>query len=105
MAGDIAELAKILKVLGDRNRLGILFTIGRDARSVSEIIRITGNSQTLVSFHLRALREAAVVKTERRGPFVYYSLTDPDLIDLLMELSERILQQPAREKVRVPVSK
>ncbi len=105
MAVEITRLVKFLKVLGDGNRLGILLTIGRDARSVSEIIRITGNSQTLVSFHLRALREAGVVKTKRRGPFVFYSLTDPDLIDLLMELSERIRLQPVRKKGRAPVPK
>lgn len=106
MIAEIKELAKILKVLGDRNRLGILFAVGRDSRSVSEIIKITRNSQTLVSFHLRTLREAAIVKTERSGPFVYYSLTDPDLIDLLMQLSERMKRQQAvRKEVRVPVPK
>ena len=45
-------------------------------------------SQTNVSFHLRALREAGLVRPERRGPFVYYCLPDPKLLDILRELAE-----------------
>ena len=36
-----------------------------------------------VSFHLRALREAGVVRPERRGAFIYYCLPDPELLRLL----------------------
>ena len=52
------SLAKTLKVLGDANRLGIVLAVGREACSVTELINMTGLSQTLVSFHLRVLREA-----------------------------------------------
>jgi DNA-binding transcriptional ArsR family regulator len=86
MTNWIEDTAKLLKVLGEPNRLGILFAIGKEERSVTEIIRITGLSQTLVSFHLRALREAGIVKTRRQGPFIYYSLCNPELIDLLGEV-------------------
>ncbi len=86
----IEDTARILKVLGDPNRLGILFAIGKQSRSVTEIIRITGLSQTLVSFHLRALRRADIVKTRREGAFIYYSLKTPHLIDILMEISKLI---------------
>lgn len=81
------KLAKIFKVLGDPNRLNIVLSIGRDSRSVTEIIDATGLSQTLVSFHLKALRTAAIVKTERNGPFIYYSLTGPSLMDILDDLA------------------
>jgi len=86
----IEDTARLLKVLGEPNRLGILFAIGKESRSVTEIIRITGLSQTLVSFHLRALRRADIVRTRRDGPFIYYSLKNPHLIDILMEISELI---------------
>ncbi len=83
MADKTEKLAKIFKVLGDPNRLNIVLSIGRNSRSVTEIINATGLSQTLVSFHLKALRTASVVKTERNGPFIYYSLTEPSLMDIL----------------------
>ncbi len=90
MTTGIERLAKILKVLGDPNRLGILMSIGKDSRSVTEIINATGLSQTLVSFHLRTLRNAGIVKTKRNGPFIYYSFSEPGLIDILSDLSQTV---------------
>lgn len=86
----IENLAKRFKVLGDPNRLGIVISIGKEARSVTEIIDSTGLSQTLVSFHLKVLRDADIVRTERAGPFIYYSLVEPDLLDMLREISKTI---------------
>lgn len=80
------NLAKVLKALSDVNRLNIVMSIDKKALSVSEIIKATGLSQTLVSFHLRALREANIVTTERNGPFIYYSLSDRHLNKTLMTL-------------------
>ena len=87
MGAKIEKLVKILKALGELNRLEIVLSIGKDSRSVTEIITTTGLSQTLVSFHLRTLRNAQIVKTKRNGPFIYYSLSEPTLINILNELS------------------
>jgi DNA-binding transcriptional ArsR family regulator len=81
-------LAKVLKALGDTNRLNIVMSIDGKALSVSEIVKATGLSQTLVSFHLRALREANIVMTKREGPFIYYRLSDPDLKETLGRLAK-----------------
>ena len=82
------KLHQFIKILGDANRLSIIHDIGYASRSVSEIIDATGLSQTLVSFHLRALRDAGVVTTRRDGPFIYYSLADLKLIDILVDLAQ-----------------
>lgn len=82
----IEKLSQILKVLGDANRLGMVMAIGKNSRSVTEIIHATGLPQTLVSFHLRTLRNREIVTTKRDGPFIYYSLSEPVLIDILGEL-------------------
>jgi len=93
------QLAQFIKVLGDRNRLLIIKAIGNDSRSVTEIINSTGLSQTLVSFHLRNLRDAGVVNTRREGPFIFYNIADPSLLGILDELaamagmSEELFQQ------------
>ena len=81
------SLARLFKLLSDPNRIRILFVIGKEKISVSEIIAETSLSQTLVSFHLRPLRESGIVATERRGPFIYYSISEPVLVDLLISLS------------------
>ncbi len=105
MNKQIKNTARILKVLGEPNRLGIVFAIGKGSRSVTELINITGLSQTLVSFHLRALREAGIVKTRREGPFIFYSLKDQGLMDILSGLSGMAESRVTEEiSSRQPVS-
>lgn len=53
---------------------------------MSDIIAATGPSQTDVSFHLRVLREAGLVRPERRGPFIYYCLPDATLLAFLEDM-------------------
>ena len=81
------KLAQFIKILGDTSRLSIIRSIDNKALSVTEIINDTGLSQTLVSFHLRNLRETGIVTTRREGPFIYYSLKDLSLIDILDRLA------------------
>ena len=99
MDSGIEKLAKIFKVLGDYNRLGIVMVISRASRTVTEIINATGMSQTLVSFHLRALRKAEVVTTQREGPFIYYSLANPSLMDIIDDFSHVIHTGSEMEKI------
>ena len=84
----VKRLGKAFKVLSETNRLRILLGLGLECRPVMEIIKATGLSQTNVSFHLRALREAGLVKTERRGQFIYYCLHDSQLLGVLDDLSD-----------------
>ena len=88
MAIQVEKLARIFKALGDPNRLGIVHFIGKESRSVTEIINAMELPQTLVSFHLRTLREAGIVATRRSGPFINYSLSDPAIMDILVNLEE-----------------
>ena len=77
------DLARIFKILAEPNRLKIVTCMGLDCSPVSAIIASTGLSQTNVSFHLRVLREAGIVRGERRGGFVFYCLYDFQLLELL----------------------
>lgn len=79
-------MSRLFGLLRDSNRLRILFAIGKEKNTVSEIMGETSLPQTLVSFHLRPLRESGVLATERKGPFIYYSLSESVLIDLLSSL-------------------
>ena len=93
-------IARVFRALGDANRLDILSAIGKDARSVTEIVQTTGLSQTLVSFHLRILREAEIVTTKRNGPFILYSLSGPVFSSILLKLfnsmnSKRVITENA----------
>lgn len=83
----VKNLAAMLKVLSEPNRLKILLSMGLECAPVSAIIARTGLSQTNVSFHLRVLREAGLVKGERTGPYIYYCLYDTKLLELLTGLT------------------
>ncbi|HBB6728411.1 TPA: winged helix-turn-helix transcriptional regulator [Citrobacter freundii] len=83
---DQAQIIPALKVLGEPNRLRILCGLGLECRPVTDIINATGLGQTNVSFHLRVLREAGFVRTERRGAFIYYCLADAELLRILHDL-------------------
>lgn len=82
----VNDLAYLFKLLAEPNRLKILFNMGLECRPVSAIVAGTGLTQTNVSFHLRALREAGLVKGERHGSFVFYCLYDTRLLELLTDL-------------------
>ena len=84
----VDRLAKLLKILSEPNRLKILSSMGLECVPVSAIIAKTGLSQTNVSFHLRVMREAGIVKGERNGSFVYYCLYDYTIMDILSNLAD-----------------
>lgn len=81
--GEIKSLSKVFKILGEPNRLKILTSLGLECRPVSAIVASTGLTQTNVSFHLRVLREAGLVKPEKNGSFVFYCLPDPQLREII----------------------
>ncbi len=83
---DVNPLSRVFKLPGEPNRLRVLCGLGLECRPVTDIIEATGLSQTNVSFHLRVLREAGLVRAERRGPFAYYCLPYPDLLAIVEEM-------------------
>ena len=84
----IKPIAAICKSLADENRLRILLTIGRDKKSVSQIVEDTGLSQPLVSHHLKELRRCHLLTVERQGPFVYYQVSNGGVLPLLARMDE-----------------
>ncbi|MCK8824936.1 ArsR/SmtB family transcription factor [Fuchsiella alkaliacetigena] len=88
---ELIELfAEFFKKVAEGNRLRILLAINQEAKSVSEIIDSTELSQPLVSFHLRVLREANIIQSQREGTFVYYSLVDSKLVDELLVMLKHL---------------
>ena len=75
LAGDEAEkLAEWYGVLADPTRLRLLSLIAAqgEACAACDLVKPLGVSQPTVSHHLRVLREAGLVESERRGKWVYY---------------------------------
>ncbi len=62
--------------MGDKTRLKIILVCLRGPISVGDIAEELGASQSLVSHHLRLLRAARVLRSERQGKNVFYSASD-----------------------------
>ena len=63
----MADVARLLRVIGDDSRRTILETVAGGERSVSEICAAVGMRQPAVSQHLKVLREAGVVTQRAEG--------------------------------------
>jgi ArsR family transcriptional regulator len=67
------RVARIFVALGDPHRQRILLMFERGARlNVAEIVAASPLSRTAVAHHLRVLREAGVLKSEKAGREVYF---------------------------------
>ncbi|MGC8494406.1 MAG: ArsR/SmtB-type metalloregulator TsoR [Syntrophobacteraceae bacterium] len=80
-------VAFLAKSLSDENRLRILVCVSHGKKSVSSIVEELGLSQPLVSHHLKELKRSLLVRIERSGPFIYYELADPRILDIVRALS------------------
>lgn len=90
--GQVAELAEVFHLMGDRSRLSILLLVLDGARSVGEIAAATGLSPSLVSHHLRLLRAGRLVRAERRGKQVFYMVDDAHIGCVLTDMVEHLAE-------------
>jgi ArsR family transcriptional regulator len=81
-----SRMAQVAKALGDPVRLQLVDVLGKHAGKVCvcELVPLFDLSQPTVSHHLKVLREAGIVGSERQGLWAYYFV----IPDALKELSE-----------------
>src|SRR5690554_2641745 len=72
---EIPKIAEILKLLADRTRLTILALLQDRELCVCDIVDVLETTQPNISQHLRKLKNAGLVIEDRRGQWVYYSLS------------------------------
>jgi ArsR family transcriptional regulator len=82
----IEKSVSMLKTLGDQTRFKILHEIMDKSVSVNDIAESLGMSQSAISHQLKVLKTANLVKNERRGKEVYYSLTDTHVKSMIEEV-------------------
>lgn len=83
-----ALAALCFRALGDETRLRLLELLTTGEKSVGELMASTELGQSLVSHHLRTLREAGLVIDRREGRWVYYSIAGPALKRVRLVLYE-----------------
>jgi len=85
------EQARLLTCIGEPTRLQILKLLARGERYVSEIVDALGIVQSLISYHLRHLRECNIVLVRQDAQRTYYRLSDARLAVLVLT-SEAIVK-------------
>ncbi len=79
----LGDMAEMFRLLADPSRLSIVLTVAAAPKSVTAVADSTGLSQSLVSHHLRLLRSARIVRAQRQGRVMEYSLADACVSQLL----------------------
>ena len=75
----------IFKALADETRLKIIDAIIDKPKTVGQLVQITVESQSCVSHQLKTLKEAEIVKCERKGKCMYYSLADIHVKEIVIQ--------------------
>lgn len=76
-------LAEVFSLLGQPARLQIVLVIGRGHACVCHLEAVLDLRQAYISQQLMLLRKEGLVKTERCGRHIFYSLGDPRWLDLI----------------------
>lgn len=94
-AASLALKAKLFRGLADPSRLAILEALRERPRTVSEIVEVSGLTQSNASNHLACLLDCGLVEREPRGRFAIYALAD-ERVGRLLALGDELLIDGAR---------
>ncbi|MDC3418625.1 ArsR/SmtB family transcription factor [Aquibacillus salsiterrae] len=98
----------ILKLLGDKTRLTMVKLLESNECCVCEFVEIFQMSQPSISQHLRKLRDVGLVREQRRGQWIFYSVNKQHqyycfVAELLQQLpnQEYRLKQLEKQGMRI----
>lgn len=94
VVGDgVAGATDLFRALASAHRVAIVVKLADAPRCVHELADHLGVSQALVSQHLRVLRASHLVRTERRGKEVTYSLGDSHVAHIVLDAVAHAAEQ------------
>ena len=79
------DQARFLRCIGEPTRLQILKLLAEGERCVGELVCVLNKEQSLISHHLRALKECNIVRERQEAQKVYYKLADARLARLIID--------------------
>jgi len=87
---DFYDLANLYKMFADNTRIKILWALSRDDMCVCDLAVLLGMTKSAISHQLKSLRLANLVKYDKQGKVVYYSLADSHVKDIFEKGFEHI---------------
>jgi ArsR family transcriptional regulator len=84
---ELGATARLCRALGDETRLRLIERLRAGEQCVCDLTDELEASQSRLSFHLKALKDAGLVMDRREGRWVYYALNPRAfaMLDLLLE--------------------
>lgn len=70
------DLSDFFKLMGDSTRIQLLWALEESEMCVGDLACLLNMTKSAVSHQLKVLRSAKLVKAEKRGKNVFYSLSD-----------------------------
>ena len=80
--GSVARVARWFHALSDETRLQIIDRLSEGEQCVCDLTDLLETGQSRLSFHLKTLKDAGILKDRREGRWVYYSL-NPAVVEEL----------------------
>lgn len=74
MTTDLTGITRQFRALSDENRLRVVDLLRNGERCVCELTDALDLGQSLLSFHLKTLKDAGLVTDRREGRWAYYAL-------------------------------
>ncbi len=85
------QLAELFRTLGDGARILILAALAEREHNVSDLAKAAHLSESAASHHLRHLRQTRLVRARKEGRYVFYSLDDEHVEQLVACGLEHVL--------------
>ena len=85
-------LTEFYKTMSDPTRLKIIYSLTKRELCVQDICNAVNMSQTAVSYQLRILRGARIVKFRRAGKQIFYSIDDEHVSSIISLTLEHLLE-------------
>ncbi len=73
----------LFKALSDETRLKIIECLSDGDKCVCDLVPVTSKTQSTVSIQLGKLKKWGIVKSEKKGKFVFYGLCNSEVKKIL----------------------
>ena len=101
---DSERTLRLFRALSDETRLRLLERLKGGEQCVCDLTDELESRQSLLSFHLKTLKEAGLVTDRREGRWVYYALNRTALDDLRQSLDDLAAGARGTPPIRRPSS-
>jgi ArsR family transcriptional regulator len=87
---DFHDLANLYKMFADNTRVRMLWALSCEAMCVCDLAALLGMTKSAISHQLKSLRLTNLVKYDKQGKVVYYSLADDHVKDIFAKGFEHV---------------